>query len=404
MAYTETTTEGYGQRLSGSFKGIATGFLMFIVGTGLLFWNEGNFVKTKKSIQEAEGVTIHVDDVSNVDPALNGKLIHASAFANTEDVLTDGPFGISEKAIAISRKVEYYQYVEKSHSETKDKVGGGRETTTTYTYDKEWSSKPVQSNEFRDPQYRSSNFVLTTVEAKSELAKNVTFGGYKLPPFIISSISGSIPAEAKLSPDELRQWEKTIVQNRSEPGLGAAGAGQMAHVSGNVVYFGKSAAAPGIGDVRVTLSKILPADISIIAKVNGSTFEQYTAANKKTFSRVSMGTVSAESMFADAQSANSMMTWILRLIGVILVIGGLKAMFGILPALFNFLPFLSSIVNAGVGLVCGVVGFAWSLIIIAIAWLFYRPVIGIVLLAIAIAGIWYLKKKSKGKGQTSAAA
>jgi flagella basal body P-ring formation protein FlgA len=397
MAYTETTTSGYGDRLSGAFKGIAAGFVMFLVGTILLFWNEGNFVKTQKTIEEAQGNAIHVDDVSNVDSSLNGKLIHATAFANTEDVLTDGLFGISEKAIAISRKVEYYQYEEKSHTESKDKMGGGKETITTYTYDKKWVSGPIESSAFKDPQYKASNFVLTKIEAKTERAKNVSFGGYKLPAFIISSISGDIPVEAKLNANELRQWETTISQKRRELGLQAAA--KMVHVNASEVYFGNSASTPDIGDVRVTLTKIMPADISIIAKVVGSTFEQYIAANGKSFSKVSMGTVSAENMFAAAHSSNSTMTWILRFLGVFLVVGGLKSMFGILPALFKVIPMLGSVVGAGVGLVCGIVGVAWSLIIIAIAWLFYRPIIGIALLAAAAAGIWYLKNKSKNKSQ-----
>jgi hypothetical protein len=362
----------------------------------LLFWNEGNFVKTKKSIDEAEKNVVLVGDVSNVDPSLNGKLIHASAFANTEDVLTDKMFGISEKAISISRKVEYYQYEEKSHSESKDKLGGGKETTTTYTYEKRWTSQPVKSSDFRDPSYQTSNFVLTTIEAKTEYAKNVSFGGYKLPAFIISSICGSIPAEAKLGPNEQRQLESMIAQSRR------SGA-KMVHVSGNEIYFGKSAASSEIGDVRVTLSKVLPADISIIAKVNGSTFEKYIASNKKDFWHVSMGTVSAESMFAEAHSANSIITWILRAVGVFLVVVGLKLMFGLLPALFKVIPLLGDVVGMGVGLVCIVVGLAWSLIIIAIAWLFYRPLIGIALIAAAVGGIWFLKNRSKNKSQTKTA-
>jgi hypothetical protein len=139
----------------------------------------------------------------------------------------------------------------------------------------------------------------------------------------------------------------------------------------------------------------LPAHISIIAKVNGSTFEEYHAKNGKTFSAVSMGTVSADNMFADAHSSNSMLTWILRIVGILLVIGGLKSMFSILPTLFKVLPFLGNIVGAGVGLVCSIFGAAWSFIIIAIAWLSYRPAIGITFLVAAIAGIWYLRKKAK---------
>ena len=394
MAYQVKTTTSYGQRVSNSFKGIAGGFLMFIIGTILLFWNEGNFIKTKRSIKEAEGVVVRVDDVSTLNPDLNGKLIHASAFADTKDVLTDGLFGISEVAISISRSVEYYQYKENSHSETRDKIGGGQETITTYTYEKGWSSSPVNSASFQDPDYKTSNFVLTTVDSKTERAQNVTFGAYKLPSYIISSISGSTSAEIKLTPDEVQQWEKVINDNRRALGF-AYDNTQRVHISSNVVYLGSSSSVPQIGDLRITLTKVLPKDISIISKVNGNSFERFVASNGKEVSSVAMGTVSADAMFSNLHSSNSIITWILRILGIILVIGGLKSMFSILPTLFKVLPFLGNIVGAGVGLVCVIVGFAWSLIIIALGWLWYRPLIGILLLAIAVAGIWFLKKRAK---------
>jgi len=129
--------------------------------------------------------------------------------------------------------------------------------------------------------------------------------------------------------------------------------------------------------------------------VVGSTFEQFIAANGKSFARLSMGTVSADNMFAEAHTENKMLTWFLRIIGVLMVIGGLKSMFSILPALFKVLPFLGNIVQAGVGLVCSVGGFVWSLIIMSLSWLFYRPLIGIPLLLVAVAGIWYLKKRGE---------
>ena len=393
MAYQEKTETSYGQRLLNSLKGVAVGFVVFIIGTIILFWNEGNFIKTKKSIQEAERVTVSVSDVSAIDPELNGKLIHASAFANTQDMLTDGLFGISEKAVSIKREVEYYQNEEHSSTKTEDKLGGKEEKVTTYTYEPNWVSKPIDSNKFKDSKYKSSNFVLAAIDEKIEYAKNVSFGAYRLPPFIISSISGSVPVDAKSSSQEMKQLENQIKKKMSEHGIRSDGT--VVHVHGNVVYFGKSASSPSIGDVRVTLTKILPADISVIAKVTGNTFEQYIASNGKIFSRVSMGSVSAETMFAEAHSSNKMITWILRLVGVVMVIIGLKFMFGILPALFKVVPFLGNIVGAGVALVCAIAGIAWSLIIISIAWLFYRPIIALPMIAVAIAGIWYLKQKGK---------
>ena len=100
-------------------------------------------------------------------------------------------------------------------------------------------------------------------------------------------------------------------------------------------------------------------------------------------------------MFQNAQDENNMLTWILRIVGLLLVVFGVKSMFSLLPTLFKVLPFLGNIVDAGVGLVCWIFGLAWSLIVIAIAWLVYRPVIGILLLVAAVAGIIFLKSRSK---------
>jgi len=59
------------------------------------------------------------------------------------------------------------------------------------------------------------------------------------------------------------------------------------------------------------------------------------------------------------------------------------------------LPILGNIMEIGIGLVAGVVAFACALVTIAIAWIFYRPVLGIVLLAIAGAAVFLLWKKKQ---------
>ena len=400
MAYTTRTTTGYGKRVSNSFKGILTGLICFIAGTVLLFWNEGNFVATKKSLQEAEGVAIHVENVASVETALNGKLIHATAFADTQDVLTDELYGVSERAIALDRKVEYYQYWEREETETKENWGGSEETITTYTYSPGWVSEPIRSQDFADPEYRSSNYILTAIESKTSLASNVSFGGYRLPSSMVSSIRGSAPVEINLSPETLASYEETIRATMAT--YGTPTEATVVHVQGNQIYFGRSEANPQIGDVKVTFTKVVPADISIIAQVVNDTFEQFTASNGKTFLSVEMGTVSMDTMFANAHAQNSGITRLLRLLGVILVIGGLKSMFEILSTLLKVVPFLASIVGAGVGLVCFVGGLAWSVLVIAIAWLWYRPLIWILMLIAVAAGIRFLKTKGKkGKADSS---
>ena len=391
MAYTETTSTSYGQRLAGSAKGMIGGLLMFIIGTCLLWWNEGRTVRTAKAIGDAASHVESVADVSRVDASLNGKLIHASAFADTKDTLTDDMFGVRELAIRLDRKVEYYQWVENAQTREREKIGGGKETTTTYTYEQKWVDKPVNSAEFKDPQYQSANKVLSEVEERNEMAQHVTFGAYTLPELFVASISGSEPVEVRMTEEQRFTWNERLHMLRPKVNTETS----LVHTSANTVYLGLSPNSPQVGDVRVTFTKVPPADISLIAQVDGSTFKAYRAKNGQSFSRVQMGTVSADEMIEQARSENNMLTWVLRLVGVLLIVIGLKGMFGLLPMLFKVLPFLGSIVDAGVGLVSWIFGLAWSLIIIAIAWLVFRPIIGISLLVLAIAGIVFLKRRGK---------
>ncbi|MBO8432850.1 MAG: hypothetical protein IAB08_06110 [Bacteroidetes bacterium] len=197
-------------------------------------------------LEDAQGVTVHVDDVSETDPSLNGKLIHATAFTATKDSLIDAAFGIGAVAIKLERRVEYYQWVENAETETKDKIGGSQEQTTTYTYNKEWVGKPVKSAEFKDPAYQNSNFTVMNFEDKSYVADNVTFGAYRLPKNLINTISDEIPMELNFSQEQLKQWNsdvRAVIEGMVMPrpdSLAQSSDIEYVHVNNNVLYFGKS--------------------------------------------------------------------------------------------------------------------------------------------------------------------
>ena len=422
MAYTETTQTSWGSRLGGAFKGMVTGIVLVVVGTILLYWNEGRTVKTGGAINEARSVAVKVDDISRVDPALAGKVIYATGRAETRDVLTDPIFGASATAIDISRRVEYYQWQEHSRQETRKKLGGGEETVTTYTYTMEWVGGPIDSGSFKDPEYQGRNKVLASYEDETLYAPNVTFGGYTLPDFLKRSIGGAVPLDLVLDEDR----KKAIFEGLSvEPGpmgndmlpvvsssdpasVDAALMGGVSgvvppqdryvHAQGNVLYLGENPGSPQIGDVRVTFTQTPPADVSIIAQVAGNTFEKFTASNGYTFSRLNMGTVGMEKMFAGAESDNATTAWILRVVGTIVVIVGLGAIFRPLSVIADVIPILGSIVGAGTGFVAFLLGLAWSLLVIAVAWIRFRPVLAASLLGgvVVLLGLLFVKGR-KGK-------
>ena len=450
MAYQEVTTTGYGTRVGNSFKAIGSGFLMFILGTALLWWNEGRAVKTEKMLDEAGKAYVEMENPNKKDATLEGELICGSAVATTEDSLSDAQFGIGAKAIALRRSVEYYQWVEHSQTKREDKLGGKEVTTTTYTYSKQWVSSPVQSSEFHDPAYQNKNTILTSIDDAEQYAENVSFGAYKLPETLIHRISSREAMDLAIAEDLLAQLDQNTqaayerfygvqksIQQASQPVQQPAQAAipdsirallpdsvkakldslqavndsinkQMenaenkkdlayVHQAGNVLYFGRVPGAPEVGDVRVTFEKVVPAKVTVMAVVDGDTFKPYKAKNGKRFQTLVMGQKSGDEIIDAEKEANNMILWALRIIGIMIVIGGLKGIFGFLETILKVVPFVANIFGWGVGIVCTVIGIVWSLIVIALAWLFYRPLLGISLLVLAGFLVWVFAFKGKDK-------
>ena len=432
MAYQEVTTTGYGTRVGNSFKAIGSGILLFLAGTALLWWNEGRAVKTEKMLDEAGSAYVEMENPEKKDASLEGELICGTALATTEDSLSDAQFGIGAKAISLRRSVEYYQWVEHSQEKKEDKLGGKEVTTTTYTYSKEWVSRPVESAQFKDPAYQNKNMVLTTIEDAEQYAENVSWGAYKLNESLIHSISSREGVDLAIAEDLLKQFDQNTktayerfygVQKNQQPAEQPAETAAVSdsakavndsinnaianaqnkkdfeyiHQANNVLYFGKVPGSPEVGDVRVTFEKVVPAKVTVMAVVDGDTFKPFKAKNGKRFQTLVMGKKSGDEIIEAEKEANNMWTWALRIIGILMVIGGLKGIFGFIETILKVVPFIAGIFGWGVGLVCTVVGLAWSLIVIAIAWLFYRPLLGITLLVLAGFLVWVFAFKGKDK-------
>ena len=448
MAFQEVTTTGYGTRVGNSFKAIGTGFLLFIAGTVLLWWNEGRAVKTEKMLDEAGNAYVEMENPNKKDASLEGELICGTAMATTEDSLTDAEFGVGAKAIALRRTVEYYQWVEHEQENSEDKLGGKEVTTTTYTYSKEWVDSPIESAGFKDPAYQNKNMVLATYEDAEQYAENVSWGAYKLSESLIHYISSDEGLELAMAEDLLTQLDKSA-QTAYERFYGVQKSDQQPtqqpaqqsaipdsikallpdsvkakldslqavndsinksmaaaenkkdlkyiHQASNVLYFGRVPGVPEVGDVRVTFQKVVPAKVTVMAVVDGDSFKPYKAKNGKRFQTLVMGKKSGDEIIESEKEANNVIMWFLRIVGIIMVIIGLKGIFGFIETILKVVPFVAGIFGWGVGLVCTIVGIVWSLIIIALAWLFYRPVLAICLLAVAGFLIWVFAFKGKDK-------
>lgn len=380
---TVVTRRGYGQRLKGAISGVIAGLALIAAATALLWWNEGRAVKTATGLVEgtAEVVSVASD---MVDPANNGRLVHVLGQAESLDSVRDPLLGVEEPAIALIREVEMYQWKQRTRTESRTRLGGSEEQITTYSYHPEWSASQIDSSRFHDPAHH--NPAEMPVPAFTSRAANVALGEFRLNEALIAQIGASHPyplhaEHAQRLPERLRR--------------------QVDDEQPDWLYLG-DAQMPEVGDLRLRLRVVRDQPVSLIARQIDNTFEPYTTRRGTTIQRLSGGTLSAETMFSRMEHENTLLSWGLRLLGVMMMIGGFGLMLKPIEVVFDVLPFLGALVGLGTGLIAALSGLILSLIVIAVAWLVYRPTLSVMLIGLSAGLIFWLFRRARNSAQNPA--
>ena len=375
---TVTTSTSWFSRLGGALKGVMFGLVLILGSIILLSWNENRSITSIRTNNEGAKAVASVD-ANRVDPANEGKLIHISAPASAEGQRADGKLGIATDGLLLKRTVEYFQWVETSQSETRTKLGGGQETVTTYSYATQWTNAPVDSSSFKEAGGHQNP--AATLEDETFAAPQVSIGAYKGAADVVSQLSASTP----------------LTPSAEQAQAASSALGKTATVQENVLYVGTNPASPQVGDMKITYHYV-PQN-TVLSVVGAQTQGNLTAFTAKTGSGILMvrtGTASADEMFQAAKAANKAMTWGLRALGVVLMIVGFNMILAPLGVLGDVVPFIGSLIRMGTGLIAGALGIALSLVVIAIAWIVFRPVLGISILVVAgavVAGIFWLRRR-----------
>jgi tetrahydromethanopterin S-methyltransferase subunit G len=380
-SYTEVTHQSWGSRLSGSLKGIVVGFVLIAVAISALWWNEGRAIKRTRALEEGAGQVVNVTP-DRVDATNESKLIHLSGRAMTQETLSDPDFGIQAQAIKLNRSVEMYQWQEQKNSETREKLGGGTETITTYSYSKGWSSSVINTSSFKKPEGHQNPGHMPYKHYNAR-AQRVTLGEFTLSPSLISEINQSTPIA-------LTGEEASTLRLPNN-----------AQISDNEIYIGPNPGSPQIGDVRIYFSAVYPMEVSVVSLQRGNSFQPYVASNGNEVELLEYGVQSAEQMFQAAHDRNAFLTWAIRLGGFIGIFIGIRMLLGTLRVLAAVVPMIGRLVGGAIGLLAFILALVIALITIALAWIFYRPLLGIGLLVAAGAALFGLKKV-KGESQPQA--
>ncbi|PLX37566.1 MAG: hypothetical protein C0606_04550 [Hyphomicrobiales bacterium] len=368
--YVEVTHTSWFTRIRKSFGGIVAGFLLILAAIAALFWNEGRAVTMQRALEEGAGL-VQTIDAGRVDPQFDGKLVHFTADLQPQGTPGDPLFKTivaPAGSLRLTRKVEMYQWVENKKTKTQKKLGGGEETVTTYSYEKIWSERAVDSSSFKHPSGHMNppkSLASETAHADSTKAGAITI------------TSPSVFALGKDEPLALSEADGRTVKL-------AVGTGRPVHVQGGTVLLGFEPTAPLVGDLRITFSSASVERVSAVGKMVGDELGSFTTSNGTNLFMVREGEATAAQMFKAAEDANTTMTWIIRIGGLLAMLAGFRLVFGVIGVLGDVVPFIGDVMRFATGLVSFALTAVIGPTVIGIAWLYYRPVVGLSIIGVGL--------------------
>ena len=341
--------------------GLLIGLILIVVGIIVLWYNEGRTVKTMKTIGEAEQQYIDVDS-SKIDSANNGKLVATTGKLQIPNTgVADNSFGVQITGAKLKRTVEMYQWKETCRTDDNN--------NTRCTYDKVWDEEVINSNNFENINYSNPNYM--PYESDTFYAQNVKVGSFNLDNELLSQLS----TKSKINVSDNSNTQ------------------QMGLIANGNYYTDVQNDTPQIGDIRISFTYNDASNVSVLAVQNNNSFSKFTSSSGYSIYELQEGNLNGKEMLAQLTSENNSTKWILRLIGTLLIIFGFAAIIAPLQRLANFIPIFGTIFGWISGFITFVLGLGISLIVIALAWLRYRPVFSIGLLVGVIVILMLLKKK-----------
>lgn len=373
----EITQRSWGDRLIESLKGIVVGLLLIPLSMALLSWNEERAADRSATLATAAREVISVA-AERIDPANDGRLVHVMGRATVTGSLHDPDFDLSVPAIRLIRRVELYQWQEHSSSETRDKLGGGSETVTTYRYETGWSETLTDSSAFRRPAGHE-NPAFFPYGPDTQTASRVMLGAFRLS----ESLTDGLTAE---QPVPLKQALR---------GLPPELADETVTITGNELYLGADPSRPVVGDVRIRFTMVPPAEISVISRQAGGTFAAYDTPTGPV-ELIGPGLQGPGGLLKTAASENSLLTWGLRLTGFLMMFFGFRLLFGLVEAIAAVIPPLGWVTGSVLSVISGLLALVLSLTTIGTAWLVQHPLYaaGIGLAGAAALTVWYRTRRT----------
>jgi len=370
--FTETSNTGYGENIGNSFKGILFGLFLIIASIILLSYNENRSINQTLALEEMQSKIATLTD-TKYNKQYDKKPILIQGEVSPIKVLEDSQFGVKSDGLVLKRHVSMYQWVEKKQSKSEDKIGGGTQTVTTYDYEKKWVSHAVDSSSFKHSENHQNPIMPYDTKTFST---DANIGDYYLSQNIIGHF------ESSQSFNGLSSMPKEVN-------------GMKNHQS--FLYKGEDINKPLVGDIKISYTQTAKGVYSIVGMADNKAVVPYLSTNDRELLFVRSGMISAKQIFKEEFSSNTVLTWILRAVGLLLMFFGFMLIMGPLATFANVIPMVGSLVEGASAIVAGVLTLLLGSIVIAIAWFASRPMLSLAIIGIGI-GLTMLMSRFKSSG------
>lgn len=386
--FTETTSTSWFSRMKNALMGMLLGLILIPGSMVLMFWNESRAIRETYRLNEGEANVVRDVPVDSVNPDLESQLVHVTGTVRALSPVADARFGIQMNAVQLKRIVEMYQWKEHEEEASRKKLGGRRDTETTYRYEKTWHEDRIDSSDFRlANEYQNPTLPFGS---RTQLTEMAELGVFEFPHRLIGSV---------------QNWKDLAPTDSTRTNLPAE-IQQHSVVKDAWLYYNPMTTpdptTPQVGDLRIKFQYVPDSMVTLVSAQKGHGFQKFPTRYGE-LELLQMGKLSADEVFQRAHDTNSMWTWGLRLAGFVIMGLGFCMIMKPLATLSSVIPFLESL--AGIGIT--ILGFGLSVVLssitIAIAWIAVRPILGLSLFLVAgvvTIGLYYLRPRKPSSTET----
>ncbi|XP_053688087.1 transmembrane protein 43 homolog [Sabethes cyaneus] len=327
-----------------------------IAGSSLLMWNETKAIGRALSLEEALNGAITVDDNIPYVEAYEGKVIHLKGLLVTGEPLTEPDYNIEVQAVKLRRHVEMYQWKEEyveNHFGNSDP--NSQSDDRSYYYTRDWWDDLIDSRSFyiRSGHHNPTTFPL---ESKTYVSDRVHIGQYELDDALKERFNNFVGVSS-----DTRPKNSTI------------------KVHGGFYYHCHDLLYPAVGDIRVWFSYAGLEDsaYTVVGKLENGRITSYKSSYSENILLLYPGEISLHNVFKLQNRSEQVTAWGHRLVGWILLY---FATFFATSALRRISG--QSIPNVSVSTYL-VVSLSQGMMIIALVYTAYRPMLSFVLLLVS---------------------